>query len=61
VLVQLHGAGGHSGKRYGRSSGVGRRNLERLRKDLDCAIKNEDFERAVVIRDAMRGLKQGVK
>ena len=62
ILMQVHGAGGHKGKAYGRPVSVrrsGKRDVARLRRELDDAIKNERFEQAAVIRDAIIGLKSG--
>ena len=62
TVVQIHGAGIHKGKRYGESAvkGGGKKELERLRRELDEAISGEQFEQAASIRDAIRSL-QGVK
>ena len=65
MLVQIHGAGGHKGKRYGKAAPRrgGKRNLERLRRELDDAVRSEEFERAALIRDTIRGagVAKGVK
>ena len=62
IHVQVHGAGGHTGKRYGKAARrrVGKGDLERLRGDLATAIRDEEFEQAATIRDAIRGIEQGV-
>jgi len=63
ILVQIHGVSGHKGKRYGKSSARrgGRAGLERLRRDLDAAVRAEQFEQAAVIRDEIRSLSLSVK
>ncbi len=63
ILVQIHGTNGHKGKRYGRSSARrgGRAGLERLRRELDAAVRAEQFEQAAVIRDEIRSLTPSVK
>ena len=57
IFVQVHGSASHKGKAYGKAGARrgGKRDVERLRKDLDAAIRNEEFERAALIRDAIRG------
>ncbi len=62
LLVQVHGAAVHKGKKYVcavEESGKG--DIERLRHDLDAAIRNEQFEQAAAIRDAIYNLKQETK
>jgi protein arginine kinase activator len=63
ILVQIHGASGHKGKRYGKSAlrRGGRAGLERLRRELDAAVRAEQFEQAAVIRDEIRSLSPSVK
>jgi len=64
ILVQVHGSGLHKGKTYGRAGTArrgGKRDIERLRRDLDIAIKREEFELAATIRDAIRGQRQVVR
>ncbi|MDR2692761.1 MAG: UvrB/UvrC motif-containing protein [Chitinispirillales bacterium] len=63
ILVQIHGTSGHKGKRYGKSAGRrgGRAGLERLRRELDAAVRAEEFEQAAVIRDEIRSLTPSVK
>jgi protein arginine kinase activator len=59
ILVQVHGASGHKGKQYGRPSGGrrgGKAGLERLRSELDAAVRAERFEQAALLRDEIRGL-----
>ena len=62
ILVQVHGAVSHKGKSYGRAGARrgGKRDMERLRRDLDAAIRNEEFEQAALIRDAIRGGRKQV-
>jgi len=61
MLLQIHGAGGHKGKRYGKAPARrgGKRNVERLRRELDEAVRREEFERAAEIRDVIRGIGAG--
>jgi protein arginine kinase activator len=63
TLVRLHESSWHKGKKYGETAPRkgGKRGLEQLRRELDEAIREEDFEQAAVIRDAIRGLKQSAK
>jgi protein arginine kinase activator len=63
ILVQVHGASGHKGKRYGKPAPRrgGRAGLERLRRELDAAVRAEQFEQAAVIRDEIRSLSPSVK
>jgi len=61
VLVQVHGSGSHKGKVYGEAGAAqrgGKRDVEGLRRDLEAAIRREEFELAATIRDAIRGQKQ---
>ncbi|GBU20775.1 hypothetical protein R80B4_00660 [Fibrobacteres bacterium R8-0-B4] len=63
ILVQIHGSSGHKGKRYGKPAArrSGRTGLERLRRELDAAVRAEEFEQAAVIRDEIRSLTPSVK
>ncbi|MDG5815752.1 UvrB/UvrC motif-containing protein [Chitinispirillales bacterium ANBcel5] len=64
LLVQVHGSSLHRGKKYAGSTTQGKRvhDLEHLRSQLDLAIRNEEFEQAAAIRDAIHSIKQmGVK
>jgi protein arginine kinase activator len=63
ILVQIHGVCGHKGKRYGRPAPRrgSRAGLERLRRELDAAVRTEQFEQAAVIRDEIRSLSPSVK
>jgi len=64
LLVQIHGPGGHKGKAYGKPASArrgGKRDIARLRRELDDAIKSERFEQAAVIRDTLMSIKTGVK
>ena len=58
LFRQIHGSSEHKGKKYRSNSpndpGEG---LSRLRFDLESAVKNEEFERAALLRDAIHGLK----
>jgi protein arginine kinase activator len=58
ILVQVHGANGHKGKPYGKPSPRrgGKAGLEKLRRELDAAVRAEQFEQAALLRDEIRGL-----
>jgi protein arginine kinase activator len=58
LLVQVHGTSVHKGKRYTEKSVVLHRttNIKRLRLELDNAIRNEQFELAAELRDAIQSL-----
>ena len=59
LLCRVHGAREHRGKQYRRSpkSRPSASSLSDLRIELESAVKNEHFERAAVIRDAISTLK----
>lgn len=60
VLKRLHGATEHTGKRpRERGESVRRRELARLREELQQAIASEQYERAAQIRDRIRELEKG--
>jgi protein arginine kinase activator len=64
ILIQIHGSSGHKGKGYGKPTPRrkgGKAGLERLRRELDAAVRAEQFEQAAVIRDEIRRLASGVK
>lgn len=65
LLIQVHGSFVHKGKRYTRNAGTPQAlsgEMKRLRHELALAIKNEEFEQAASIRDAIHSIKQmGVK
>lgn len=61
LLIQVHGSAVHKGKKYGvkgqekvKVSG----DIKRLRHELAAAIKNEEFEQAALLRDAIHNIKQ---
>ena len=59
LLVQVHGSSTHKGKRYSgqiRTAGLSGE-IKRLRQELAIAIKNEAFEQAAMLRDAIHNLK----
>jgi protein arginine kinase activator len=61
LLIQMHGALTHKGKKYGvhaASPQVLGGEMKRLRHELAVAIKNEAFEQAATIRDAIQSIKQ---
>ena len=60
LLVQVHGSSLHKGKKYiGVAAGVEiSGQIKRLRHELAVAIKNEEFEQAAMLRDAIHNIKQ---
>jgi protein arginine kinase activator len=57
LLLRVHGSHVHKGKRY-RSApvrGLGERDMQRLRKEMELAIRSEKFELAAAIRDKIKG------
>ncbi len=62
IFMQMHGSLIHKGKKYLGSSPISPQSLDvemkRLRQELAVAIKNEAFEQAATIRDAIRMIKQ---
>jgi protein arginine kinase activator len=58
ILVQVHGASGHKGKLYGKPAPRrgGKAGIEKLRRELDAAVRAERFEQAALLRDEIRGL-----
>jgi protein arginine kinase activator len=63
LLVQVHGSCIHKGKRYATESEAQpvtpNPDLNRLRAELNKAVKDEEFELAAAIRDVIRGLAVG--
>lgn len=63
VVRQIHGAPRHTGKvpmRRGGSLKI-KREIERLRQELQQAVAREEFEKATRLRDQIRELEQEVK
>ncbi|MBN1578175.1 MAG: hypothetical protein JW913_16565 [Chitinispirillaceae bacterium] len=61
LLLQMHGSLVHKGKKYTARTGTAPQALsemKRLRQELAVAIKNEAFEQAATIRDAIQTIKQ---
>jgi protein arginine kinase activator len=60
LLVQVHGSSLHKGKKYiGVAAGAEvSGQIKRLRHELAVAIKNEEFEQAAMLRDAIHTIKQ---
>lgn len=60
LLLNIHGATEHTGKRPVRASGStdDHTALIRLRREMKEAVDNEEYERASQIRDEIRTLKQ---
>ncbi|MCL2182243.1 MAG: UvrB/UvrC motif-containing protein [Chitinispirillia bacterium] len=62
ILMQIHGADGHKGKIYGKAPRRGgKRDIAKLRRELDAAVKSERFEDAALIRDTISSLKLDAK
>lgn len=62
LLVQVHGSTIHKGKKYAGLTGnsaAATTEIKRLRHELANAIKNEEFEQAAMIRDAIHNLNKG--
>lgn len=59
LITNIHGATQHAGKRPKRGErGTDKQtNLIRLRKELDKAVKREDYEQASKLRDKIRGVE----
>jgi protein arginine kinase activator len=60
LLLNVHGSSEHKGKKYHHFQAVDenkKEDLTLLKNKLDAAIKNEEFERAALLRDAIHGLK----
>jgi protein arginine kinase activator len=62
IMMQIHGADGHKGKKYGKAPPRGgKRDIARLRRELSDAVRNERFEDAALIRDTIINLKLDAK
>jgi protein arginine kinase activator len=61
LLVRVHGSSVHRGKRYARCEPAGKRgaSLKQLKRDLEAAIRNEQFELAAEIRDEIHSMSDG--
>jgi protein arginine kinase activator len=60
LISNIHGATQHVGKKPKRGGDLGterRSDLSRLRKELDKAIKREDYEQASQLRDQIRQME----
>jgi len=60
MLRRIHGTVQHTGKlprRLGKAMGM-KQELKRLRKELDAAVRKEEFERAAGLRDRIRELER---
>lgn len=60
VLHRIHGTVQHTGKvpaRSGKISGV-KQELARLRRELEMAVRKEEFEKAAKLRDRIRELEK---
>ena len=62
LLLQMHGSLVHKGKRYTTHTHAApqalNNEMKRLRQELAVAIKNEAFEQAATIRDAIQTIKR---
>lgn len=60
LLVNIHGETQHVGKtpRNGGEGAEQQTQLIRLRREMKEAVANEDYERASVLRDEIRGIEQ---
>jgi protein arginine kinase activator len=60
MLIQVHGSAIHKGKQYHKSNTrvKATADIKRLRHELAAAIKNEQFEQAALLRDAIHNLKK---
>jgi protein arginine kinase activator len=54
IVLKVHGASKHTGKFPGEKRRV---DILKLRRDLDTAIKNEEYERAAAIRDMIKNIE----
>lgn len=62
ILTQMHGSRKHKGKEYrNKAPRPAVVDIDTLRKKLDRAIKNEEFETAATLRDEINRLQQGKK
>ncbi|MCA9128346.1 MAG: UvrB/UvrC motif-containing protein [Planctomycetales bacterium] len=61
LLLNIHGAKTHRGKRPRRASGSPARQhrIIQMRREMQDAISNEDYERAGELRDQIRDLENG--
>lgn len=59
LLYKIHGSVQHAGRPSERIAGRLRRRRQResLRKDLDAAIRAEDYERAAMLRDRLQSME----
>ncbi len=59
LFKKVHGNTGHTGKIPNRAGGriKVQREIERLKQQLDESIRNEEYEKAAVIRDKIREIK----
>jgi protein arginine kinase activator len=57
LLLNIHGATEHKGKRPKRGASQQQGDLLRLRREMQEAIEREDYERASELRDEIRGME----
>lgn len=63
LLRRIHGSAAHTGKVPERTGGVVRvrKQISRLREELQQAVSREEFERAAQLRDKIRELETGTE
>ena len=61
LIVNIHGASEHTGKRPQTGSSGSQRQTEliRLRREMKNAVENEEYERASELRDRIREIEDG--
>lgn len=62
MLRRIHGTVKHAGKfpqRIGKVTGL-KKELNRLRRELEAAVRKEEFEKAAGLRDRIRELEKGL-
>lgn len=61
AIKRIHGDASHTGRVPGSAGAeiMRKRRIGELKRELDTAIKNEEFENAAKLRDEIRGLENG--
>ena len=59
LLIELHGTDAHKGKRYRdfEADIIDYSDIQRLRRELENAVRNEQFETAAALRDKINQIK----
>jgi protein arginine kinase activator len=62
ILMQVHGATAHKGKRYSKRGAdlLAGADIQRMRRELSRAIAREEFELAALLRDAIGNADRGL-